>query len=95
MNYELKRIAGKIANFNPKDWEGTHTTKESLQNMYDSLKDIPDTMCIHEMWLIWYLRETKIGEANRFYRLAKQNYETHWKIINLRTPQLDDNDYPL
>lgn len=91
MNKELKRIATHIVNFEAEadDWKEIGTTKEDLMKTYNSLRDIPESMSISEMWLIWYLRETRLGESNRFYRLAKQNYETHWNIINLRTPQSD------
>lgn len=84
MNKELQRIADNIANYDAKEWD---ISKEDLQADYDRFKDIPDSLQIHEMRLIWYLRNLRIGETRRFLALAKSNYEITQATIGLRYPE--------
>lgn len=84
MNKELQRIADNIANYNPKEWECASISKADLQADYDRFKDIPDSLSLCEMRLIWYLRNLRTGETRRFFALAKSNYEVMQATMNLR-----------
>lgn len=86
MNKELERIANDILHFNPKDLLDDNVTKESLQADYDKFNEVCESLTLVEMKMLWYLRNSRVGETSRFFRIAKINYEAFQASLILKQP---------
>ena len=47
-------------------------TKEELKAQYDSFQHISETLTLHELSLLYYLRDLQVGSTYRFMRIAKK-----------------------
>ena len=71
---ELNRLSEMINRFTLKDSNDLETTKEGLQAEYAALLEIFESIELPELKLLWFLRNTRLGDTNTFYRIAKANY---------------------
>ena len=63
----LEILANNIKNYNPKECDGE--SKQDLQDEFERLKNIPYTLNVLELRLIWYLRN--LGRPELMYLLVR------------------------
>ena len=69
----LQRLQNNLRYHRAKDWRGV--TKEELKAQYEEFARISETLKLHELTLLYYLRHSKFSTTYGFMKMAEKLYE--------------------
>ena len=80
---QINELAERLRTYTARDYKELETTKEAVQEEYDRLKEVSETLTHRELSLIWYIRNIRPHESYRYHRIAKANYEAERALQNI------------
>ena len=79
----LKRLLYCVDNYTPEEW--STTTKERLQWQYDTAKQVSETLRLTEVMLLYYLRNSGVGNTYRFMKIAKKLFKANQALEEIKS----------
>ena len=79
MRKEIHELAHDIQTYKAEEYAdldgSVSITKEGMQEKYDRIKEVYDTITNRELETLWYIRNLWGGAGFNFYSVAKANYD--------------------
>ena len=79
----LRRLQNNVESYTPEEWK--HTTKERLQWLYETAKQVSETLRTSEVLLLYYLRNSGGGNTYRFRMIAKKLYDANRELETIKS----------
>ena len=86
----LERLQRNVENYTPEKWRTT--TKERLEQQYQTVKEVSDTLRLNEVMLLYYIRNSGCGNTYRFMKIAKKLFEANQALEKIKSVSCKGRD---